>query len=125
MIFARRVFLIAAVYGFIVLLPQDFLEGQIGRDVPPPITHPEVLLWVYRSSEPEQVVFSADLTGSDTVSARLIHVAVHREGEASEMDEAVALYLSHRRLNGSDAGRGASRSRAGCASRCLVQVNFD
>lgn len=39
--FARRVFLAAAVYGFIVLLPQYFLEGRIGRDFPPPITHPE------------------------------------------------------------------------------------
>jgi hypothetical protein len=39
--FARRVFLIAAVYGFIVLLPQYFLEGRLGRDFPPPITHPK------------------------------------------------------------------------------------
>jgi hypothetical protein len=39
--FARRVFLVAGVYGVIVLLPQYFLEGQIGRDYPPPITHPE------------------------------------------------------------------------------------
>jgi hypothetical protein len=40
-IFARRVFLLAAVYGFLVLVPQYFLEGRIGRDFPPPITHPE------------------------------------------------------------------------------------
>jgi hypothetical protein len=39
--FARRVFLIAAVYGLLVLLPQYFLEGATGRDFPPPITHPE------------------------------------------------------------------------------------
>ncbi len=39
--FARRVFLIAAIYGVIVLLPQYFLETSIGRDRPPPITHPE------------------------------------------------------------------------------------
>lgn len=39
--FARRVFLIAAIYGLIVLLPQYFLEGRTGRDFPPPITHPE------------------------------------------------------------------------------------
>lgn len=41
MIFAKRVFLIAAIYGFIVLLPQYFLEEQTGRDFPPAITHPE------------------------------------------------------------------------------------
>lgn len=39
--FARRVFLIAGIYGLIVLLPQYFLEGKIGSDYPPPITHPE------------------------------------------------------------------------------------
>ncbi len=39
--FARRVFHIAGVYGLIVLLPQYFMEGRLGRDYPPPITHPE------------------------------------------------------------------------------------
>lgn len=41
MIFAKRVFLIAAIYGLIVLLPQYFLEEKTGRDFPPAITHPE------------------------------------------------------------------------------------
>jgi purine-cytosine permease-like protein len=40
-IFARRVFLGAGIYGLVVLLPQYFLEDRIGRDYPPPITHPE------------------------------------------------------------------------------------
>lgn len=39
--FARRVFLMAGVYGLLVLLPQYFLEAKTGRDFPPPITHPE------------------------------------------------------------------------------------
>jgi hypothetical protein len=39
--FARRVFTMAAIYGILVLAPQYFLEAQIGRDYPPPITHPE------------------------------------------------------------------------------------
>jgi len=39
--FAKRVFLVAGIYGLIVLLPQFFLEGKIGRDSPPAITHPE------------------------------------------------------------------------------------
>jgi hypothetical protein len=39
--FARRVYLIAAVYGLLVLVPQYFLENKTGRDFPPPITHPE------------------------------------------------------------------------------------
>ena len=37
----RVVFLVAGIYGLIVLLPQFFLERKIGVDTPPPITHPE------------------------------------------------------------------------------------
>jgi hypothetical protein len=39
--FAQRLFLIAAIYGIVGLVPQYFLEAKIGRDTPPPITHPE------------------------------------------------------------------------------------
>ena len=39
--FAKRVFLIAGIYGLIVLLPMYLLEEKTGRDFPPPITHPE------------------------------------------------------------------------------------
>ncbi len=38
---ARRVFTIAGVYGMLVLIPQYFMENKVGRDFPPPITHPE------------------------------------------------------------------------------------
>lgn len=38
---ARKVFLIAAIYGVLALVPQYFMEQRIGRDFPPPITHPE------------------------------------------------------------------------------------
>ena len=39
--FARRVFLLAGVIGLLTLVPQYFMEGRVGRDFPPPITHPE------------------------------------------------------------------------------------
>src|SRR6476620_5767464 len=39
--FAKVVFLVAGIYGLIVLLPQYFLEDKNGRDFPPAITHPE------------------------------------------------------------------------------------
>lgn len=39
--FAARVFRFAAIYGILALAPQYFLEERIGRDDPPPITHPE------------------------------------------------------------------------------------
>jgi len=39
--FASVVFLVAGIYGLIVLVPQFFRERRIGEDTPPPITHPE------------------------------------------------------------------------------------
>lgn len=39
--FAKIVFLIAAIQGFLILTPLYFMEGTIGRQTPPPITHPE------------------------------------------------------------------------------------
>ena len=41
MAFAKRAFLIAGIYGLVVLLPQYLLEAKNGRDFPPAITHPE------------------------------------------------------------------------------------
>jgi hypothetical protein len=55
--FARRVFLVAAVYGLIVLLPQYFLEAKTGRDVPPAITHPEYYYGFVGVAVAWQVVF--------------------------------------------------------------------
>lgn len=39
--FAKRVFAIATIYGFITLVPMYFIEGTIARNNPPAITHPE------------------------------------------------------------------------------------
>jgi hypothetical protein len=39
--FARVVYLIAAAYGIVVLLPLYFAIGEIGRSAPPAINHPE------------------------------------------------------------------------------------
>jgi hypothetical protein len=39
--FAKLVFLLAGIYGLIVLAPQYFFEARTGHDYPPPITHPE------------------------------------------------------------------------------------
>jgi hypothetical protein len=39
--FAKYVFLIAGIYGLLVVPPLYFLEEKIGRESPPAITHPE------------------------------------------------------------------------------------
>jgi hypothetical protein len=41
MTFARRVFNIAGIYGLLVVAPLYLLEDRLGREQPPPITHPE------------------------------------------------------------------------------------
>lgn len=41
MIFARWIYVIAGIYGIIVLTPMYFSEYQIGITFPPAITHPE------------------------------------------------------------------------------------
>ncbi len=38
---ARRLFLVAGIYGLAVLLPPFFMEARVGREYPPAITHPE------------------------------------------------------------------------------------
>jgi hypothetical protein len=55
--FARWVFLVAGVYGLLVLAPQYFLEEQVGRDAPPPITHPEFFYGFVGVALAWQVVF--------------------------------------------------------------------
>ena len=39
--FAKRLFLIAGIYGIVGIPPGFFLEGMIGRMFPPAINHPE------------------------------------------------------------------------------------
>ena len=55
--FAARVFRLAAIYGFIVLLPQYFLEEKTGRDFPPAITHPEYFYGFIGIAVAWQIVF--------------------------------------------------------------------
>jgi hypothetical protein len=38
---AKWTYLVAGVYGLIVMVPQYFLESTNGRNFPPPINHPE------------------------------------------------------------------------------------
>lgn len=40
-VFARRVFAIAGVYGLLVLGPHYFMEARVGRDSGVAVTHPE------------------------------------------------------------------------------------
>lgn len=39
--FAKTVYLVAGIYGVVIVTPMFFMEGKIGRDLPPAINHPE------------------------------------------------------------------------------------
>lgn len=41
MMFARRVFTVAWIYGFVALLPMYFMEQRVMDRMPPPLGHPE------------------------------------------------------------------------------------
>jgi hypothetical protein len=57
--FARWVFLIASIYGVLVLIPGFFLERQVGELTPPAITHPEFYYGFYGSALVWQFLFFA------------------------------------------------------------------
>ncbi|MGH9747337.1 MAG: hypothetical protein ACRD59_14670 [Candidatus Acidiferrales bacterium] len=66
--FAKIVFRIAGLYGLLVLIPPLFLESKIGRDYPPPITHPEFFYGFFAVAIAWQVLFL--ILGSDPVRYR-------------------------------------------------------
>jgi hypothetical protein len=57
MLFARWVFRIAGILGILILLPEYFMEQQIGRTQPPAITHPEFFYGFVGVALAWQVVF--------------------------------------------------------------------
>jgi len=70
--FAKRVFLIAGVYGLLILLPQYFLEAKTGRDYPPAITHPEYYYGFIGVTVAWQIVFL--IISRDPVRYRLLMI---------------------------------------------------
>jgi hypothetical protein len=66
--FARRVFRGAGVYGVLVLAPQYFLAERVGRDAPPPLTHPEFYYGFVGTALAWQVAFL--LVGRDPLRYR-------------------------------------------------------
>jgi hypothetical protein len=55
--FAKSVFLIAGIYGVLILAPIYFMEGKIGSDTPPAITHAEYFYGFLGAGLAWQIVF--------------------------------------------------------------------
>ena len=91
--FARWVFLIAGVYGVLIVLPQYSLEARIARDFPPPITHPEYFYGFIGVALAWQVVFL--LISRDVQRYRLMMLPAILEKVTFGL-AAVLLYVSGR-----------------------------
>ncbi len=91
--FAKLTFLIAGIYGLLVLVPLYFMEQQTGRDYPPPITHPEYYYGFIGVAVAWQLAFI--VMSRDPVRYRpLMPVAIVEK--ASFFIPVVVLYLQHR-----------------------------
>jgi len=55
--FAKVVFLVAGIYGLLILSPMYFLENRIGQDAPPAITHSEYFYGFVGAGLAWQVLF--------------------------------------------------------------------
>ena len=91
--FAKVVFLVAGVYGLIVMAPQYFLEAKNGRDFPPAINHPEFYYGFIGIGVAWQVLFL--FLSRDPVRYRPMMIPSMLE-KASFFIAAVVLYLQQR-----------------------------
>lgn len=91
--FARGVFTVAGVYGVLVLVPQYFTEDRVGRDFPPPITHPEHYYGFIGVALAWQVLFL--IMARDPVRYRIAMIPATLEKVAFGVATAV-LYLQGR-----------------------------
>lgn len=71
--FAKWTYLVAGIYGLLVLVPQYFLEEKNGRDYPPAINHPEYYYGFIGVAIAWQIVFL--IISTDPKRYRLIMIA--------------------------------------------------
>ena len=91
--FARYTFLISGIYGLLVLFPMYFLEEKNGRDMPPPITHPEYYYGFIGVALAWQIVFL--LVARDPIRFRPIMIPAILE-KASFAIPVILLFLKNR-----------------------------
>ena len=89
MIFARRVFTFGGLWGLLILIPHAFMEGRVGRDYPPAITHPEYFYGFVGTAIVWQIAFL--VISRDPVRFRPLMVVAVLE-KASFFIVTVALY---------------------------------
>ena len=100
--FAKIIFWIAAIWGFLILTPLYFIFDTIGRQDPPPITHPAFYYGFVGVALAWQVGFV--VIARDPVHFRLMMIPAVLE-KFSYGISLIALYLQHR-LHGADVAFG-------------------
>lgn len=93
MTFAKRLYLVAGIYGLIVLVPQFFMEAKTGQDFPPAVTHLEFYYGFVGVAVAWQVLFL--ILARDPVRYRLMMIPAILEKAAFGL-AVVLLYLQHR-----------------------------
>jgi hypothetical protein len=101
--FAKIIFWIAAVWGFIILTPLYFIFDSIGRQDPPPVTHPAFYYGFVAVALAWQVGFV--VIARDPVRFRLMMIpaVLEKFGYGISL---IVLYLQHR-LHGVDVAFGS------------------
>jgi hypothetical protein len=91
--FAKRVFLVAGIYGVIVLVPQYFMEAKISAENPPAITHPEYFYGFIGVGVAWQILFL--VIARDPVRYRLAMLPAIVE-KVTFTGATAVLYIQHR-----------------------------
>lgn len=91
--FAKRVYMFAGIYGFIVLVPQYFLEEMTGRLNPPAISHPEYYYGFIGVGLAWQIAFV--LIAGDPLRYRIMMIPAIAE-KALFGAAVIVLFLLHR-----------------------------
>jgi hypothetical protein len=100
--FAKIIFWIAAVWGFVILTPLYFIFDSIGRQDPPPITHPAFYYGFVGVALAWQIGFVVIARDPVRFRPMMIPAVVEKFGYGISL---IVLYLQHR-LHGVDVAFG-------------------
>jgi len=96
--FAKIVFLIAAIWGFLIITPLYFLFDLVGKNDPPPITHPAFYYGFVGVALVWQIAFL--IIASDPIRFRLLMIAAILEKLVYSVP--VIILVSQKRMNRND-----------------------
>src|SRR5579863_5084982 len=78
--FAKIVFFVAGIHGLLILAPIYFMEGKIGRQTPPAITHPDYFYGFLGAGLAWQVLFPVLSTDPARYRAMILPSVLEKVG---------------------------------------------